>query len=396
MKGLLWLIAVFAAAAGLSIALRSGEGYVILFYAPWRVEISLPLFVLGLLAIFIVAHVFLRLVSHATSLPAHVREFRIRQRESKGLQALLQSLQALYEGRFSRAERLASQAWQFGHPILGSLIAARAAGRMRDPARVQQWIERARAEGGDEWRQARQLTEAELLIEERRFEEALGVLKEIHGSGARHIAALTLLLRTEQGLGHWREVIRIARVLEKHRALPREAVSAIRLNARLALLAQNSHDLEGLRKLWRETSPEERRQPKVAAVAARACVRLGDFGGAQRIIEEALVSEWNSALVSLYAEAGERDALSRIEQAERWLKAHPSDAELLLTLGRLCVQCELWGKAQSYFEASLALQPSSAAHFALAQLSDQLGRSEEANRHYRASAAPLSLEKSLH
>ena len=89
MKGLLWLIAAFAVAAGLSIALRSGEGYVILFYSPWRVEISLPLFVLGLLAVFLVAYLFLRLVSHAISLPAHVREFRARQRENKGQQALL-------------------------------------------------------------------------------------------------------------------------------------------------------------------------------------------------------------------------------------------------------------------------------------------------------------------
>lgn len=388
MKGLLWLIAAFAVAAGLSIALRSGEGYVILFYAPWRMEISLPLFVLGLLALFIAAHLIVRLVSHAIRIPAHVREFRTRQLENKGRRALLESLRALYEGRFSRAERLAGQAWQTGNPILGSLIAARAAGRMRDPARVQLWIERARSVEGEDWRQARQLTEAELLIEERRFDEALVVLTQLHASGARQIATLTLLLKAEQGLGHWREVIRIARLLEKHRALPQEALSAIRLNARLALLGQGSRDLEGVARIWEETPLEDRRQPKIAAAAARAYIRLDEYASAQRVIEEALESEWDAALVLLYAECSEKGALARIEQAERWLKSHPSDADLLLALGRLCVRCELWGKGQSYLEASLALQQSPAAHLALARLSDSLGRPEEANRHYRAIASP--------
>jgi HemY protein len=50
------------------------------------------------------------------------------------------------------------------------------------------------------------------------------------------------------------------------------------------------------------------------------------------------------------------------------------------------VQRELWGKAQSYLEASLATRPTQAAHVALAQLFERIGRTEEAGRHFRASA----------
>jgi len=50
------------------------------------------------------------------------------------------------------------------------------------------------------------------------------------------------------------------------------------------------------------------------------------------------------------------------------------------------VQRELWGKAQSYLEASLATQPTQAAHVALARLFERIGRTEEANRHFRATA----------
>jgi HemY protein len=54
------------------------------------------------------------------------------------------------------------------------------------------------------------------------------------------------------------------------------------------------------------------------------------------------------------------------------------------TLQRLAQ--ELWGKAQSYLEASLSEEPSRSAHVALAQLFDRIGRPEDASRHYRASA----------
>ena len=68
------------------------------------------------------------------------------------------------------------------------------------------------------------------------------------------------------------------------------------------------------------------------------------------------------------------------------MRERPGEAELLLTLGRLCVQRELWGKAQSYLEASLATRPTQAAHVALARLFERLGRQDEAGRHFRASA----------
>ena len=59
---------------------------------------------------------------------------------------------------------------------------------------------------------------------------------------------------------------------------------------------------------------------------------------------------------------------------------------MLLVLGRLCQDKQLWGKAQSYFEASLSLNASRTAHIALAQLLDRLEQTELANKNYRAAA----------
>ena len=130
----------------------------------------------------------------------------------------------------------------------------------------------------------------------------------------------------------------------------------------------------------------DRVRPKVAGTAARAFMQLGDCRRAHRIIEDALERGWDATLALLYGECVDRDALERLERAEKWLKERPGETELLLTLGRLCVQRELWGKAQSYLEASLATRPTREAHIALARLHERLGRSVDAARHFRASA----------
>jgi HemY protein len=121
----------------------------------------------------------------------------------------------------------------------------------------------------------------------------------------------------------------------------------------------------------------------VALAAARGFIALGACGEAHRIIEQALAANWESELVRLYAECDGGDTLRRIERAEEWLKAYPADAVLLLTLGRLCAEQGLWGKAQSYLEASVAIEPTHSAHLALARLQEQLGNAEAARRHDR-------------
>ena len=98
-------------------------------------------------------------------------------------------------------------------------------------------------------------------------------------------------------------------------------------------------------------------------------------------------------LVALYGETPEgeqsgrrvQEARARIERAEHWLLERNRDAQLLATLGRLCAQAELWGKARS-LEASLSFEESRAARVELARLAERLGESDEAQRHFRRAA----------
>ena len=85
-------------------------------------------------------------------------------------------------------------------------------------------------------------------------------------------------------------------------------------------------------------------------------------------------------------EALTEEARARMERGERWLLEHERDAQLLATLGRLCAQAELWGKARSFLEASLSFEEVRTAHLDLARLAERIGQPAEAQRHYRRAA----------
>lgn len=393
MRSLLWFLALFALAAGIAVAGRFNDGYVLLVLPPNRVELSLNFFVVLFLLLLALAYMLSRLVVSALAMPARVREFRHRKLRDKAAQALRESLRALFEGRWGRAERLAAQAHSAGEaPGLAALIGARAAHGMRDAARERDWLGRA-AESGSELRNARLMTQAELHLESRRFEEAQESLRLLQQGGQRQIAALRLGLRACQGAGDWDGVLRIARQLEKHKVLSAQQAAPVRARAHLENLRLRARDGAALAAYWSSMPAAERSDARLAAAAARAMIEAGDCASAQRVLEAQLDVEWNADLVELYGECREGDALARISRAEAWLQTRPQDAVLLLTLGRLCRTQRLWGKAQSYLEASIALQSSRQAHLELARLHDELDRAAQADRHYRAAAdaAPARL-----
>ena len=235
MKGLVWVIVVFVAAVVVSMMLKDG-GYLVLVVPPWRIEVSLVLSILALIAAFAAFYWIVRLASHTLALPMHVRSFRSRQRERAGRRALMAALRAFFEGRFAQVEKYAAEAFNRGSaPALAGLVAARAAQRRRDFERRDEWMKRV-GDSDPEWRRARMMLEAEQLIEERRYEEARLLLRDLQSGGARHVAATQMLLRCEQALGHWDESVRLARMLERREALSPEAVEGIVTRARTSEL----------------------------------------------------------------------------------------------------------------------------------------------------------------
>jgi HemY protein len=391
MRALFWLLAVFAAAAAVAVLARLDQGYVRFAFGGWRVETSLLLYgVLSLLA-FVAAFVAVRMLQHTLALPSYVRAYRARRHRERAQAALAGAVQAWLEGRYARAEKEATRAFEGGAaPGLAAVVAARAAHELGVPERRELWLGRAQEEG---LRAAGLLSRAVMALAERDYVAARDALKSLQGSGARQIGTLRLLLRAERGLRNWEEVLRITAQLAKRDAIAPGVAEEYRVQAHVELLAQAAIDRSAFEDRWRKVPPRERAIARIAAAAARHALPLGHATLAREALEQALAAEWSPSLAALYGElppmdsaARAAEARTRIERAERWLLEHEGDPQLLAALGRLCTHAELWGKAQSYLETSLSFGESRATRLELARLLDRLERNAEAQPHYRRAA----------
>jgi HemY protein len=386
-RGLFWLLALFGLAAVVALAARYNDGYALLVLPPYRLEVSLNLLLGALLLGFVATYALVRSVVAVIGLPARVAAYRARMAREKAMALFLDAFRLLFEGRFGQAMKKAAEAHRAGiAPGLSALIAARAAQRLRRPGDQQAWLDRA-TEDDRQATAARLMLEAEMHLDGRDFDAAVGVLEQLQKVAGRHLAALRLELKARQGAGQWDEVLRLARLLEKRDALVPEIAAELKLRAHLESVDLRRSDTRALLGYLRGV-PDEESGPRLAVAVASALIELEAWEEAARVIEGQLEREWDGKLVALYGQCREGRALSRIAEAEKWLQKHPDDAQLLLALGRLCFAQRLWGKCQSYLDASLAVAETRDAHLELARLYDALERSADADRQYRLAAKP--------
>lgn len=387
MRALLWFLVLAALATGLALFAGYNDGYVLLVLPPWRIEVSLNLLIVLLVATFVLGYLLLRSIATVLHLPAAVREFRARRARTKADNALRDAVLQWQEGRFGHAIKSAESAFDAGHaPGLASLIALRAAHAMHDDEREALWRQRA-LDNETGIRAARLKTEAELALDSHDYDAARRTIATLLAEGGQHIAVLRLSLRAHQGLGDWAEVLRLTRILEKHKALTPELAAPLRQRAHRKSIEALSGDAGQLMRYWRAMPDGDKRDARLALAMTKALAAADDCGEAAHLVEDFLDEQWGSQLVGVYGECQGGDVLARIAHAEKWLNAHPRDAALLLTLGRLCRQKQLWGKAQSYLEASLAIESTPEAHLELASLlENELELVGKAESHYRHAA----------
>jgi len=199
-----------------------------------------------------------------------------------------------------------------------------------------------------------------------------------------HTAALRLELRALSAAGRHGDIPALVDQLVKRKVYEPEQAHVLRARAHADAIAALAHDATGLRAYWGRLTDADRAQPMVAEAAARAYLGQQADREAAEIIVRALERTWEPRLVQWYAECRTPDPTRQLETAERWLVEHSQDAALLYALGRLCERQELWGKAQTYLEASLALDNHWRTHVALGELFATLGRTDQANAHLAA------------
>ena len=373
------LLAVAAVVAALAAKLNSG--YALLVSPPYRVELSLNLLLLIVTGGFLTLYLVIRLIVRTLRMPEQVRVWRRAQKVERARSKQDAAIVALLEGRYGKAQQQAQEALALpGSAGLNAMIAARAAIEVRDYDAAEALLGRPEAQAGSH-DVPRLMLGAEIALEQGLPQEALRRLQALRKEAGLHTAALRLELRALQAARRWADIPPLLDQLVKRKVFDATQAEHVRVTAQSEHLKALATDAVGLREYWNSLPDAAKLHPKIARAGARSFLQLGGDRDAVDILASSLEHDWDSDLVELYGQCHLANATRQLEQAERWLIRHNQDAVLLRVLGDLCERQQLWGKAQTYLEASLALDSHWRGHLALGEMLGRLGRDDEANAH---------------
>ncbi|MDJ0927234.1 MAG: heme biosynthesis HemY N-terminal domain-containing protein [Gammaproteobacteria bacterium] len=359
--------------------LLEDNGYVLINFRGYSVEMSVPVMAFLLILLYLAA----RLLVRVWQAPRQLGEAASRATVRRAGRRATEGLVALSDGKLARGERLLTKAaGNSPSPVLNYLAAARAAQMQDDPERRDNWLRMA-YEQDESAANAVLLTQAELQLGNGEREQALASLSRILEKQARHPEALRLLAKLHHDEQDWKALAELLPTLRKLKNINRDQLDKWTLDAAVGQLGSADIDQLRVEALWQDLPRAMRKRQELIRARMHALVRTGALTEASTEIQRTLKAHWDDSLVELYGNIEPRDPGKQLTQIERWLRDRPEDPVLLLAAGRSCVRNELWGKARSYLESSLAVRPSAAAYGELGNLMLKLGENAAATAAFR-------------
>ncbi|AIC23119.1 MULTISPECIES: heme biosynthesis protein HemY [Pseudomonas] len=381
------LFLVIAASGLLGLAIAEHSGYILIAYDSFRYESSLWATLALVAVIWLVIWGIKALIELVMASSGVVNPWSRRNRSRRVQIAIEQGQMDLAEGRWASAQKHLHRAAEAERqPLLYYLGAARAANELGNYEQCDSLLERA-LERQPQAELAVALSHAQLQTDRGDTEGALSTLQAMHERHPHSVQVLRQLQRLHQQRGDWSAVIRLLPELRKDKVLPANELAELERRAwgeNLTLAAHREEDgavgLQSLNRAWQQLTAAQRQEPQLVLAYAEQLRQLGAEAEAEEVLRVALKRKYDSHLARLYGLLRGSDPARQLQFAEQWLKDHPNDPSLLLTLGRLCLQTSLWGKARDYLESSLRLQRNPEACAELARLLAQLGDTERSNQ----------------
>lgn len=164
MKLVLWVLTLFAAAVAVVIAAQYNYGSVLLVAPPYKVELTINIFLILLIVAFLIFYVVLRFVIKALTLNKHLSHKKINE-------SMLTALKAYFEEQYNKAEKAAATVLKLkSTPLISAVnavIAARAAHQQANYSQRDQYLDISEQKAPRE-KALKLITQAELLLDEGR------------------------------------------------------------------------------------------------------------------------------------------------------------------------------------------------------------------------------------
>ena len=355
MKYLFSFFAIIFIAVSAGLLAHQDSGYVLFGRGYDTLEMSLSLFLVLLIFSYIFGYVLVRFIFRTWTMPEHLKQWRSLQQSKKARKMSLQGLINLSQGQWKKAERLLTRAVKSSDmPLLNYLSAAKAAQKQNAPERRDHYLALAHKSMPNADFSVK-LTQAELQFAHGQNEQALATLVHLHRLSPKHSHIMVLLSQLYQQLKSWEDLRSLLPRLHKHHVFPEKKLLEIEKETYTELIKQINHknDSEKLLQLWQHLSRQLKKDEDLIEVYCNKLIEFEQSDEAELILRNALRKEWQPNLIRQYGLVRSSQLEKQLTFAESLSKDHDNHPILLLTLGRLCMYNDLWGKARAYLEASV-------------------------------------------
>jgi HemY protein len=293
---------------------------------------------------------------------------------------------AFIEGHWRRARKLLVKVAEGSDsPLLYYLMAARSSHQLGETKEMEYYLRRA-AESTDGADLAVGLTQAEMQLADGQLEQCLATLIRVRGVSAEHPGALKLLVSVYRGLGDWEQLRQLLPALKNAAILSEADLVQLQIEVYpqvIVAAAGREDSIVEIEASWQLVPKTLRTNGELVKAYATALLNAGSDDKAEAALHSALRKNWDEELIRLYGLVPSSNPQKQLIVCEAWLRERNNSAPLLLTLGRLSLANELWGKAREYFEASLSFNATADAYAELGRLAAHLGETEKSVRYFQ-------------
>lgn len=381
---LLVLVIVVLAAV---LLVQNDPGFVLIKYADFSLETSLAFGIVAVAVIGLLIQFTLRLLLGIWRLPASLKKRTEQRRQEKSRRLTNQGLIDLAEGRFEQSENSLLKLIDYAeNPLLNFLAAARAAQQQGKYDQRDNYLKQAH-DTNPQAEIAIGVTQAELQLASKQTERALATLSHLRTLAPKHDYVLKLLARVYYQIEEWSRLCELLPEVRRKKLFDDTRLQDIEIKAFTGCLDEAARrDGEALAKAWAKLP---RANQTSADLILHYIELVNRFEQDSRMIEQIVVKSitqhWDTRLVDYYGKLKVENTRAQLTQAETWLQDYGSSDVLLLALGRICIRLKLWGKAQSYLEASIGIRPGAESCLELANLlsREELKSPEKACQYFR-------------
>ena len=341
MRMLIKIGLIMLASIGLGFLMYSDPGYILIAFHHTSIEMSVWVGLAVGIVLFIAFSMSFRFLRHVLHLHHLYRGWQNTRSRAVSHRLTREGLTALIEKRYESAiKKLIKAIPAAEDPVANYLGAARAAQALKQFKHRDNYLAKAMRLAGKN-NEVVLFTQAHLQLKSKQWLEAYTLLMPFNQQCLNNHAVLKLLLKAASHLGF-------------------DKVQHV------------WHSMNIMLQLW----------PDLLLLYAKALVRHQRFDPhLDVLIERILKKEWAPELLHYYALTGAR--AHHVKYAEKWLRYYSKDPELLASLGRICYQQKLWGKAEQYLRAAIGQRPTASTFQWLARVQEALGQHDQAVETYQ-------------